>query len=377
MAGNGKDPVLVVVQLTGGNDFMNTIIPYTDAAYHDARPLVRIKEEDVLQMDDTLGFHPSAAPLKELYDEGKVAIVQGVGYPNSNRSHFRGMDIMHTCEPDRVISEGWVARAIRELDPKGENVLTGVNVGRVLPRAMSMQGVPITSVSALESYGLMTGIDEEEQRSHALEIFSRMYGPALGTGVVMDYLAQTGADVLRGAEILKKAPETYTSDVEYADNPIAQNLRDVARIHLAGLGTRVFYAAHGGYDVHANENPAQPKLLGDMTGAINDFYRDLKAHDAADEVAILVFTEFGRRIKDNGTGTDHGSGGGSFIIGEKVNGGLYSEYPPISPDKWLNGEDMQHTFDFRGVYGTMLEQWMGLDPDPIVGGQYEQIHPFN
>ena len=377
MAGNGKNPVLVIVQLSGGNDFMNTIIPYTEPAYHDARPLVRIKEEDILPLNDTLGFHPSAAPLKELYDEGKVAIIQGVGYPNSNRSHFRGMDIMHTCEPVKVISEGWVAKAIRELDPQGENVLTGVNVGQVLPRAMSMQGVPVTSVAKLESYGLMTGISEDDQRDQALQIFQKMYGPAVGTGVVMDYLAQTGSDVLRGADILKKAPEMYSSDVEYADNPIAQSLRDVARIHLAGLGTRIFYAAHGGYDVHANENPDQPKLLSAMTGAINDFYRDLKAHDAADEVAIMVFTEFGRRIKDNGTGTDHGSGGGSFIIGEKVSGGLYSEYPPISPDKWLNGEDMQHTFDFRGVYGTMLEQWMGLDPDPIVGGQYEQVHPFN
>ena len=375
--GNGKAPVLVVVQLSGGNDFMNTVIPYTHPAYHDSRPLVRIKEEDVLPLNDTLGFHPSAGPLKELYDEGKVAIVQGVGYPNSNRSHFRGMDIMHTCEPERVVSEGWVAKAIRDIDPNGENVLTGVNVGRVLPRAMAMPGVPVTSVADLESYGLLTGIAEEEERTQALEIFQKMYSPAVGSGIVMDYLAQTGGDVLKGADILREAPAMYSSDIEYADNPIAQSLRDVARIHLAGLGTRVFYAAHGGYDVHANENPDQPKLLGAMTGAINDFYRDLKAHDAADEVAIMVFTEFGRRVKDNGTGTDHGSGGGSFIIGEKVSGGLYSEYPPVDQDQWLNGEDLQHTFDFRGVYGTMLEQWMGLDPDPIVGGKFEQINPFN
>ena len=378
MAGKSgaKDPVLVIVQLTGGNDFMNTVIPWTSPAYHDARPLVRIKKEDVLPLNDTLAFHPSAAPLKDLYDEGKVAIVQGVGYPNSNRSHFRGMDIMHTCEPDKVVTEGWAAKAIRELDPRGENVLTGVNVGQVLPRAMSMQGVPVTSVSELESYGLMTGIEDGGQRDQALDIFRKMYGPAIGTGVVMDYLAQTGGDVLKGAEVLKKAPEMYSSDIEYAANPIAQSLRDVARIHLAGLGTRIFYATHGGYDVHANENPDQPKLLDALTGALNDFYRDLKAHDAADEVAIMMFTEFGRRIKDNGTGTDHGSGGGSFIIGEKVTGGLYAEYPPLLPDQWLNGEDMRHTIDFRGIYATMVDQWLGLDPVPIVGGSYEQVHPF-
>ena len=377
MAGNGRQRVLVVVQLTGGNDFMNTIIPYTNPVYHDSRPTVRIEEDQVLPIDDTLAFHPSAAPLKELYDQGKVAIVQGIGYSNSNRSHFRGMDIWHTCEPDRVATEGWVAKATQALDPESENVLTAVNIGRVLPRAMSATGVRVTSVGDLESYGLMTGIAEEQQRSQALGIFRRMYGPAVGTGVVMDYLAQTGVDVLRGADTLKRAPAMYLSDVEYADNPIAKSLRDVARVHLADLGTRIFYTTHGGYDVHSNENPDQPKLLGAVSGAIMDFYQDLKEHDAAEEVVMMVFTEFGRRIKDNGTGTDHGSGGGAFIIGERVNGGLYSEYPPLAPDQWLNGEDLQHTYDFRGFYSTVLDQWLGLDPAPIVGGTYEQVHPFN
>ena len=177
MEGNGKAPVLVVLQLSGGNDFMNTVVPYTNGDYQDARPLVRVKEEEALPIDDTLAFHPSAAPLKELYDQGKVGVVQGVGYPNSSRSHFRAMDIMHTCEPVALGTEGWVGRAIRELDPKKENVLTGVNLGRGLPRAMSVTGVPVTSVGNLDSYGLLTGISEERQREEALSTFKSMYSP--------------------------------------------------------------------------------------------------------------------------------------------------------------------------------------------------------
>ncbi len=378
MASNGKkDPVLVVVQLTGGNDFMNTLVPYTEGAYYDARPLVRVEQDEVLPINDTLAFNPNAAPLKEMFDDGKVAIVQGIGYQNSSRSHFRGMDIWHTCEPDKIGTEGWVGRAIRDLDPKKENVLTGVNFGRGLPRAMALAGTPITSVGDLDNVGLMTGIEEEARRNLALDLFKKMYSPAVGTGPVMEYLAQTGSDVLTGADILKKAPESYTSEVEYADNPIAKSLKDVARVHLAGLGTRIFYTAHAGYDHHANELKTHPGLLRDLSGAIMDFFQDLRDHDAADEVSMLVFTEFGRRMRDNGSGTDHGSGGGAFIIGENVKGGLYAEYPSLNPSDWLKGEDLDWKIDFRGIYGTMLDQWMGLDSVPIVDGQFEQIHPFN
>lgn len=376
MAGNGKQPVLVIVQLSGGNDFMNTVIPYTSGIYHQHRPTVGVPEEKALPINDELGFHPCAAPLKELYDQGKVAIIQGIGYPNSSRSHFRAMDIWHTCEPDKVATEGWLGKAVRELDPRSENVLTAVNFGRGLPRALAAPGVPVTSVGDLDNYGVMTPISQQEQRMEALELFKEMYAPAMGTGPVMDYLAQTGADVLKGSELLKKAPASYKSSVEYASNPIARSLRDVARVHLAGLGTRIFYTQHGGYDTHAQEVPTHERLLTEVSGAIMDFFQDLRDHKAADNVVMLVFTEFGRRIKDNGSGTDHGSGGGAFIIGERVQGGLYSEYPPLEPSQWLNGEDLKHTIDFRGIYGTLLEQWLGLDPTPIVGGHFEQVHPF-
>ena len=374
--GQQKDPVLVIIQLSGGNDFMNTVIPYTNGIYHDVRPLVGIPEDRVLPISDELAFHPSAGPLRDMYNAGNVAIVQGIGYENSSRSHFRAMDIWHTCEPNTIATEGWLAKVIRELDPRGENPLTGVSFGRGLPRAMAAPGVTATSVGNLDNYGLMTGIERHQERERRLEAFKRVYAPATGTGVVMDYLAQTGQDVLRGADMISVAPQRYSSSIEYADNPIARGLRDVARVHTAGLGTRIFYTQHGGYDHHAQEVPVHARLLAELSGAIGDFLDDLREHESAEEVAILVFTEFGRRIQDNGSGTDHGSGGGAFIIGENVNGGLYSQYPSIEREDWLNDEDMRHTVDFRGIYGTLLEQWMGIEPSEIVNGEFEQIQPF-
>ena len=376
MTVTSKPPVLVVVQLSGGNDFLNTLVPYTSEHYYDARPTVVIPQDEVLPINDELAFNPNMAPLKDVYDDGKMAIVQGIGYANSSRSHFRAMDIWHTCEPVGVGTEGWLGRTIRDLDPNKENVLTAVNIGRGLPRALVAPGVPVASVGDLDNVGLMTSIQESERRDKALDMFKKMYAPAIGTGPVMEYLSQTGSDVHTGADILKQAPAMYQSEVEYADNPIAKSLKDVARIHLAGFGTRIFYANHGGYDHHANEKQSHPGLLRDLSGSIVDFFQDLRAHDAAEEVTMLVFTEFGRRMRDNGSGTDHGSGGGAFIIGERVDGGLYGEYPSVDPSRWLYGEDLDWNVDYRGVYSTILEQWMGVEPVPIVDGQFEQINPF-
>ena len=377
--GNGtSDPVLVIVQLTGGLDFMNTLIPYTEGAYYDSRPHVGIPQDQVLPLSEEspLGFHPAASRLKGLYDGGDLAVVQGIGYPNSSRSHFRGMDIWHTCEPDVISTEGWIAKLVRELDPRSENALTAVSFGRGLPRACAAAGVTVTSVGDLDSYGLMTSIEQEQEREANLDLFRRMYTPAVGAGIVRDYLGRTGRDVLAGADVLAEVPGQYTSTVEWGTNPIASALRDVARVHTAGLGTRVFYTQHAGYDYHSHQPGTHDRLLGELCGALSDFLTDLRNHDASENVSVLVFTEFGRRIRDNGSGTDHGSGGGAYILGDRVQGGLYAEYPSVKPKDWLNGEDLKHTIDFRGIYGTMLEQWMGVEASPIVGGDFEQIRPF-
>ena len=223
---------------------------------------------------------------------------------------------------------------------------------------------------------MLNDSDKAHLRDRSIQSFKNIYSQAIGSGPVSEYIGKTGIDILKGADLLSGVAGSYSSSVEYADNPIAKSLRDVARIHLSGLGTRVFYTNHGGYDSHANELHTHPGLMTELSGAIADFMDDLEQHDAADEVAILVFTEFGRRMRDNGSGTDHGSGGGAFIIGKDVAGGLYSEYPSLDPTDWEHGEDLKHTIDFRGIYGTMLEQWIGVEARPIVKGEFEQIYPF-
>ena len=375
MTATKKDPVVVILQLTGANDYLNTIIPYNNGEYYDNRPKVNIPQDSVLPIDDDLAFNPNMAPLKKMYDDGNVAIIHGIGFENSPRSHFRAMDIWHTCEPEVVGTEGWVAKVVRDLDPTGENVLKCVNFGQGLPRALALRGVPITSVSNLESYGVMSsvpGMTGEQDRARLLDRFARMYAPAIGTGATMDYLGQTGRDALKGADIIKAAPEQYTSTIEYADNGIAKYLRDVARVHTANLGTQIFYTAHGPFDTHFNQPPMHARLWTEVSSAISDFFDDLREHDAADNLVMMIFTEFGRRVRDNGTGTDHGAGGGAFIIGDNVKGGMYGTYPSLKPED-LNQGDLDPNYDFRGFYSSVIDQWLGLDPVPIVGGQFEQV----
>ncbi len=372
MTSTTKDPILVVVQLTGGNDYINTVIPYEDPLYYDNRTTVGVAQEDVLPIGQGLGLNPALTAVKDLFDQGKVAVINGIGYPGPNRSHFRSMDIWHTCEPEKVGTEGWLGRVIRDLDPQAENVLTGVNFGRGLPRAMALTGVPVASVAVLETYGVLTGISGEEERAQALDLFARMYSPIVGTGKVMDYLGSTGLDALKGADILKAVPGQYRSTVEYSDSIIGRNLQGIAKVLTANLGTRVFYTQQPGYDTHANQGPVHQTLLTHLSQAVGDFYDDLREHDASDNVLIYLFTEFGRRVKDNGSGTDHGAGGLALAIGDPVRGGIYSEFPSMRPED-LDEGDLRYNIDFRGVYGTVAERWLGLDAKSIVGGDFEQL----
>jgi len=372
MTSTKKDPVVVVLQLTGGNDYFNTIIPYTDPLYHDNRPVVKYPEDEIIKIDDKIGLAPSMGPIKDLYDQGKVAIIHGVGYADSPRSHFRSMDIWHTCEPDKVGTEGWAGRLARELDPNKENVLTAINFGHGLPRALAVPGVPVAAIADLGTYGLLTGITDTAQRAKALDLFSRMYTPTVGGGFVNDYLRATGTDAMAGADIVKIAPEKYSSNVEYPNSPIASHLKDIAQVYFADLGTRIFYTSHASFDTHAGEMAAHPVLWKDVSEGIAAFFEDMKEHDAGENVVMYLFSEFGRRVHDNGSGTDHGAAGAMFAIGDPVKGGFYGEMPSAKPEDLEQG-DLVPNYDFRGGYSTLLEDWFGLDANPIVNGNFEKL----
>ena len=368
--GNGQKSV-VVLQLSGGNDALNTVIPYANGLYYDQRPYLGIPQEKALPLDGELALNPAMRPIKALWDDGEVAVINGVGYPNPNRSHFRSMDVWHTAQPADVAPEGWLGQAVRELDPKSENVVTGVNFGRGLPRAMYAKDVPVASVGNLETYGLMPDIKDEAARALALEAFSQIYGGS-GKDTISQFISQVGMDALKGADILRTAPAAYKSSVEYADTPIAQNMKNIAQVMFADVGTRVFYTQHGSFDTHANELSSHAKLWGDVSNAVADFMDDLREHGRDKDTLILMFSEFGRRINDNGAGTDHGSGGVAFAIGGDVNGGFYGEFPSLRPEDQLEG-DMRFTNDFRITYSTILERWLGVDPVPITNGGFERF----
>ncbi len=368
---NKKPPVIVVLQLTGGNDYFNTIIPYTDSNYYDNRKTLQIPEERVIKLDDKLGMHPAMGPMKDIFESGDMAIIHGIGYANSPRSHFRSMDIWHTCEPDTVGTEGWLGRALKNIDPNGENPVTGVNVDMALPRALVAPGVSVASVADLANYGLLTNIEQQQQRLQILERFANMYGPAVGSGQVMEYLGQTGLDALKGADILKVAPQKYKSSVEYGNSQIAHKLKDIAMIHTADVGTRVFYTSHGSFDTHAAQAAIHAQLWSEVSEAVADFWDDLREHNADENVVMFMFSEFGRRVRDNGSGTDHGAAGVAFALGPRVKGGFYSEYPETRADALEQG-DMIPNLDYRGVYSTILEDWMEMDAPGIVNGQFEQ-----
>ena len=367
--GNGKKN-LVVIQLTGGNDTLNTVIPYNDGLYYDNRRTVAYSPESVLPISDELAFNPKMGSMKRLWDDGRMALINGIGYPSPNRSHFRSMDIWHTAEPDDIGKEGWLGRTARVLDPNAENVLTAVNFGRGLPRALGVQGVPVASVGNLETYGLFPDLQDDMMRKIALDAFAKMYGGGRGQDAVMDFLGQTGRDALKGADILRTAPGLYSSNVEYAANPIADSLKSVAQVMFANLGTRIYYTTQGGYDTHSGEMATHAQLWDHLSGAVGDFWDDLVEHDRQDDTLIFIFSEFGRRIKDNGSGTDHGSGGSAFLVGGQVIGGMYGEYPSLEPEKQLEG-DLQFNNDFRRTYATILDRWLHVGSEDIINGSFE------
>jgi uncharacterized protein (DUF1501 family) len=380
-----KPPTLVVLQLTGGNDAINTVIPYSNPLYYDNRTTVRINADDVLKIDNDFGFNPSMAALKPFWDAGKMAVINGIGYENPNYSHFRSMDIWYTAEPSKIATDGWLGQAVRELDPKADNVLTAVNFGRGLPRALALAGVPVASVAQLDSYGLLTSLSSVDQRNSALDVFSCMYDDGFNDdakmsplkaadpmGEVLRYMGQTGLDAQKGADILSTAIGKYSSTVNYPKTSIGAYLKGIAQVKLADLGTRVFYTSHGSFDTHASQLATHALLWREVSEAVSSFFADLREHNAADDVIMLLWTEFSRRVKDNGAGTDHGAGGVAFVLGDGVKGGMYGEYPSLK-DSELTIGNLKYNNDFRMTYSTILENWLQVEAKPIVHGNFEKF----
>ncbi len=363
--------ILVVIQMGGGNDGLNTVVPFGEEAYYRVRPTLAVPANNVLKVTDTLGLHPSLAKAKTLYDKGAMAVIQGVGYPNPSRSHFKSMEIWHTADPEgRVVRYGWVGRYFDSKCPVCEQPTAGVNVGSSLPLAMqaeSGQGVTLETPETFQWMPSLNGIGEREQ----VELFRLLNAPAPNEAGTIDFLRHTAMNAYVSAERVRDAIGMYKGGVEYPNTRFAYSMKLIAQMVAGNLPTKVYYAHIAGFDTHAAQRGAHDRLLNDLASGVEAFYRDLEAQGNADRVVVLAFSEFGRRVAENGSaGTDHGTAAPMFVFGKPIKGGLYGQHPSLTD---LTDGDLRHGIDFRSVYATVLDKWLGADPAKILGAPFDRV----
>ncbi len=363
-----QDRILVVVQLSGGNDGINTVVPYSDPTYRKARPTIAVPDTDVLHLTDSIGLNPSMAALKGLWDQKQVAIVQGVGYPNPNRSHFRSMEIWQTAEPERAATEGWVGRYLDAVREGRTSPLTGINIGNEDSLAVESAHASVPSIQGLANFGM---IFPQTADGQARQAALRQIQLADSNSPYGAFFKQTATELYESADKIRAGMVNYKSSVKYNKDTFAQGLQQIATLIASNLGTRVFYVSYGGFDTHTQQTRRQPVLLQQYSEAVKSFMDDMTQMGLSDKVMMMTFSEFGRRVSENaGLGTDHGTASEMFIVGGGVKGGLYGAYPSLTD---LDQGDLKFTTDFRSVYATALDQWMGADSERVLGAKYQNL----
>ncbi len=357
---NGK--VLVLIQMSGGNDGLNTVIPYEDSLYYNARPNIAISKSEAINLNSLTGLHPSMQPFKEFYDEGKLAIVQNVGYPSNNRSHFRSTDIwLSASDSDEYLNDGWIGRYL------GNTVANDSNYNLDHPMAISLGSTQDTLLSCTCQSGSM-GISFEDPN----QFFQLINGSSADTdpppntvaGHQLKFIKDIAARSIRFAEIIKEKADTINNQVNYPNTDLADQLSIIAQLVAGGLETPVYLASIGGFDTHSNQLGRHANLLNNVAQSLGAFQRDLEALGVADRVVTMTFSEFGRTVEQNGSGgTDHGAAAPLFVLGSSVNGGIWGDNPDLSD---LDGSgDNKFKFDFRQIYSTMLRDHLGAGPDDM------------
>ncbi|MBI2957599.1 MAG: DUF1501 domain-containing protein, partial [Chloroflexi bacterium] len=311
--------ILVIVQQAGGNDGLNTIVPYGEGRYYDLRPNIAIPQQDVIPLDKEVGFHPSLAKFKTLWDSGKLAVVEGVGYPNPNFSHFQSMDIWHYADPAVKIRQGWLGRYLATLG-EADNTFSGVAIGRRLPPELYSPRASVAVVESVPLYQFQGDPRFPAAKPARIETLVKMYGSGVDASY-RGHLNKTFQSAYLSSSSVVEADKAFKSAPLYPDSPLTPGLRILASAIVGGLGIRVGHVVIGGWDTHASQKPDHARLLRNLSDAIYAFYEDLKAHGKDDNVVIMTWSEFGRRAKSNASdGTDHGSAAPLFIIGKSVKG---------------------------------------------------------
>jgi uncharacterized protein (DUF1501 family) len=365
----GDDRVLVVVNFQGGNDGLNAVVPFGMPAYYKYRPSLAIPQSDVLRIDDAIGLNPALLPLKAMYDKGDVAIVQGVGYPKPDFSHFRSTEIWQTAAPEKYLSTGWLGRYLDGANLPPANLFNAIAISDVLPEALVADKIDVAAIAQLNGYGLASdrkgGVGRDEFHSMVQDANVPFHSPYLAQVASIEDHAQ------RGAEELPKLIAGYTPAATYPATPFGRSLALAAQIIGTKLGTRVLYVQLGSFDTHTTQKATQDRLLADFANGMSAFYGDLAAHGNDKRVLTMTFSEFGRRVAENGSrGTDHGTAAPVFLLGGGVKGGIYGEHPSLEA---LDNGNLRYTTDFRSVYATVLEKWLKRPSSTIVGTGFGQV----
>lgn len=366
----GSATILVVVQMSGGNDGLNTVVPYGMDGYRAARGAIGIPEATVLPLTDHVGLHPEMGKIQERFRAGQVAIVQGAGYPNPNLSHFRAMEIWQTAVPDAYAGSGWLANELPVLD--SSNPLLAVSVTDGLSPALAGNGSAVPAIPNVQAYQFRTDTRYAADRPARIDFANFSYGLWYPDGTAEEFIARMGASAMASTKIVQDGAGAYQSTVEYPTVPLANNLKTIAQLISAGLGTRIYYTQFGSFDTHSAQPNAHARLLGGFSNSVDAFFNDLEAMGQARNVLLMTFSEFGRRVQENGSqGTDHGTAGPMFVIGPRVKGGLYAEYPSLT--QLDDNRNLRYQVDFRSVYGTVIDGWLGGDVSAALGTTYENV----
>lgn len=366
--------VLVVLQMAGGNDGLNTVVPFADGRYYDARPGLYVSEETVLRLNDRIGLHPSMTAMKGLWDEGQLAIIEGVGYPNPDRSHFRSMEIWHTANPDGVSYDGWLGRFLDITAQANGSLWRALSVGSDLSPSLASKVSYVPTLSGIDAYRLQTDPRHPQDAGNRLTAWTSLYAQAAAEPGYMPLLSNTGIRAHESSLELQSLTATYTPAVEYPQNALATGLKLVAQIITSGLGTGICYVTTGGFDTHAQQGNEHAALLKTLSDAIGAFIADVAAHGRAKDVTLMVWSEFGRRVYENGSaGTDHGTAGPMFIVGSAIRGGTYGAPSSLAD---LDNGDLRFTTDFRSVYATILEEWLETPSKDVLGQKFPTLGLF-
>lgn len=366
--GSKIDPntVLVVCQLTGGNDGLNTVIPYATQRYYELRPSLAIPEPNVLKINDSLGLHPSLTGLKALYDQKKVAVIQGVGYPKSNRSHFKSMEIWQSASPDGKLKYGWLGRHFDQQSALGPlNPVVALGLSTDKPRALNAQKASIPCFASLTDIQSMVGDPDAER------MLRQIQGADAKAGTDASVIQQANRAALDAMAVLRDRLAGFTPAQNYGDGPFGRGFKQIAQLVATSPQTRVIYFSSGGFDTHARQTEQHARLLKDFSDGVAAFQAEMEAIRRADKVVVLVFSEFGRRSYENASaGTDHGSAAPMLLIGSRVKGGLYGPMPDLND---LEDGDLKFQIDFRQVYATAVDDWLGGDSQVVLGESFSHV----